>query len=81
MCQLVLLVECKVKATHGADMEKKNATTVYMKLVKKELNLKVHNKETCITVLCYIVYLFVMDGCITVLVCCCFSLLPILQFA
>jgi hypothetical protein len=59
MFQLVLLVECKVEATHEVDMEKKNATTVHMKLVKKELNPKVPNEETCITVLCYIVYLFV----------------------
>jgi hypothetical protein len=35
MCQLVLLVECKVEATHEVDMEKENATTVHMKLVKK----------------------------------------------
>jgi len=51
--------ECKVEATHEVDMEKENAMTVHMKLVKKELNPKVPNEETCITVLCYIVCLFV----------------------
>jgi hypothetical protein len=42
-----------VEAIHEAYMEKENGTTVHMKLVKKEVklriysNVKVHNEGTC----------------------------------